>query len=401
MSDHRQWYAMARAETGDAAVIRIFGDIGESWWGDSVSAAQFAADLDEIGEVKALEVRLNSPGGDMFDGVAIYNTLRNHPARVTAYVDGLAASAASVVAMGADEVVMGTGTQLMIHDAWALSVGNADEMRAQAAVMDQLSDSMADIYADRTGGAAAEWRDTMRAESWFGADEAVEAGLADRVVKRDPKAGDTASDTGVAAAVRTSKFAAKVFRYQGRAHAPAPHAPARPGGSTSKGGAVAHEFTDEEFTALREKLGLGEDAATGDLLDALDDKLEQATKPAPAAEPVAASLPEGVVAIERNILDELRRDAAAGAAARAEQVRARRTSLVDAAARTGKIRAADRERWLKNLELDPEGYEDILAKLEPGLAVNTVEHGYDDGSVEAPDDAQAVVASPKYKGWTV
>jgi ATP-dependent protease ClpP protease subunit len=398
MSDHRQWYAMARAEASNSAVVRIFGDIGDSWVGDSVSAAQFAADLEEMGDVQALEVRLNSPGGDMFDGVAIYNTLRNHPAKVTAYVDGLAASAASVIAMGADELVMGTGTQLMIHDAWALSIGNADEMRAQAAVMDQLSDSMADIYADRTGGTPGEWRDAMRAESWYGADEAVQAGLADRVVKRDK---DT-SNTDVAAALRTSKIAAK-YRYQGRAHAPAPHAPARPGGSTSKGGAVAHEFTDEEFTALREKLGLGEDAAAGDLLDALDDKLEQALSPmqAPAAEPVAAKLPDGVVAIERGVLDELRRDAAAGAAARAEQVKARRTSLVDAAARTGKIRAADRERWLKNLELDPEGYEEILASLEPGLAVNTAERGYDDGSVEAPDDVQAVIASPKYKGWTV
>jgi ATP-dependent protease ClpP protease subunit len=397
MSDRRQWYAMARAEASDAAVIRIFGDIGDSWWGDSVSAAQFAEDLDEIGKVAQLEVRLNSPGGDMFDGVAIYNTLRNHPARVTAYVDGLAASAASVIAMGADELVMGTGTQLMIHDAWALSVGNADEMRAQAAVMDQLSDSMADIYADRAGGTADEWRNAMRDESWFGADEAVEAGLADRVVKRE-KATD---DTSVAAAVHSSKFAAKVFRYSGRAHAPAPHAPARPGGSTSKGGAVAHEFTDEEFTALREKLGLGEDAAAGDLLDALDEKLEQAPAAKAAEPPAAAQLPEGVVAIERNVLDELRRDAAAGAAARAEQVKARRLSLVDAAAATGKIRAADRERWLKNLELDPEGYEEILAKLEPGLAVNTVERGYDDGSVEAPDDVQAVVNSATYKGWTV
>jgi ATP-dependent protease ClpP protease subunit len=389
---------MARAEASDAAVIRIFGDIGDSWWGDSVSAAQFAEDLTEIGKVAQLEVRLNSPGGDMFDGVAIYNTLRNHPAKVTAYVDGLAASAASVIAMGADELVMGTGTQLMIHDAWALSVGNADDMRAQAAVMDQLSDSMADIYADRAGGTAAEWRDSMREESWYGADEAVKAGLADRVVKREK----ATEDTDVAAAVRSSKFAAKVFRYQGRAHAPAPHAPARPGGSTSKGGAVAHEFTDEEFTALREKLGLGEDAATGDLLDALDEKLEQAPKiEDEQREPVAARLPEGVVAIERGVLDELRRDAAAGAAARAEQVKARRTALVDAAAEAGKIRASDRTRWLKNLELDPEGYEDILASLEPGLAVNTTERGYDSGETETPDDVQAVVASPLYKGWNV
>jgi ATP-dependent protease ClpP protease subunit len=396
MSDRRQWFAMAKAETGDAAVIRIFGDVGDSFWGDSVSAQAFAQELDDLGDVKALEVRLNSPGGDMFDGVAIYNTLRNHPARVTAYVDGLAASAASVIAMGADEVVMGTGSQLMIHDAWVISAGNADEMRSQAAVMDQLSDSMADIYAERAGGTAAEWRDAMRAESWYGADEAVDAGLADRIAKRE-KATD---DVEVAAALRESKIAAR-YRFKGRAHAPTPKTPARPGGSTEKGGAVAHEFTDEEFTALREKLGLGEDAAAGDLLDALDETLAQATKPEPVAEPVAAKLPEGVVAIERNVLDELRRDAAAGAAARAEQVKARRVGLVEQATIAGKIRAADRDRWLKNLELDPEGYEEILANLEPGLAVNTSERGYNSAETEAPDDIQAVTASDKYKGWTV
>jgi hypothetical protein len=121
----RQWYEMIRAEAGGEATIRIFGDIGESWWGDSVSAAQFAKDLDEIGPVGTLNLRVNSPGGDMFDGVAIFNTLRNHEARKVIHVDGLAASAASVIAMAGDEVVMGTGTQLMIHNAWSFMVGDA------------------------------------------------------------------------------------------------------------------------------------------------------------------------------------------------------------------------------------------------------------------------------------
>jgi ATP-dependent protease ClpP protease subunit len=108
----RRWYEMVRAEAGDAATIRIFGDIGESWWGDSVSATSFADELDALGRnVRSIELRINSPGGDMFDGVAIYNTLRNHSARKTVYVDGLAASAASVIAMAGDEIVMGTGTQ--------------------------------------------------------------------------------------------------------------------------------------------------------------------------------------------------------------------------------------------------------------------------------------------------
>jgi Holliday junction resolvasome RuvABC ATP-dependent DNA helicase subunit len=103
------------------------------------------------------------------------------------------------------------------------------------------------------------------------------------------------------------------------------------------------------------------------------------------------------------VLADLRRDAAAGAAAREEQVKARRLTLVDAATEAGKIRAADRNRWLRNLELDPEGYEEILAQLEPGLAVNTTERGYNSGDVETTeqDEIKAVVESDKFKGWVV
>src|SRR4051812_40223017 len=196
----RQWYEIVRAEARDTAVIRIFGDIGSSWLSESVSAARFAQELDDLGGVNALEIRLNSPGGDMFDGVAIFNTLRNHQARKVVHVDGLAASAASVIAMAGDEVVMGTGTQLMIHNAWALIVGDAEDMRKQAGVMDGLNESMARIYADRAGGKPETWRAAMDEETWYLPEEAVQAGLADRVVRRESD--ETADDTAVAAMLR-------------------------------------------------------------------------------------------------------------------------------------------------------------------------------------------------------
>lgn len=403
--DHepRQWYELIRAESRDTAVIRIFGDIGESWWGDSVSAAQFARDLDALGSIATLEIRLNSPGGDMFDGVAIYNTLRTHAARKVMYVDGLAASAASVIAMAADELVMGTGTQLMIHNAWAFVVGDAEDMRKQATVMDGLNESMATIYADRAGGGSATWRSAMAEETWYGAQEAVDAGLADRVSRRE---GETApDDSAVAATLRRSAVAAR-YRFQGRAHAPAPKTPSRPAGQATEGGSV--EITDEDFTALRTSLGLGDDAAIGDVLDALaerasgseDEGTEGAQEQQDQADAVAARAAAGVVSLDSAALAALQADAALGRQAREEQVQARRVAAVDAAIASGRVVPARRDHWLAQIAADEEGVTATLAALHP--VFGTAEVGYDDGSVaDTGSSPEAVRGSTAYKNWKV
>jgi ClpP class serine protease len=129
----------------------------------------------------------------VFDGLAIYNALRSHPAQVTVTVDGLAASIASVIAMAGDRVVMNRGAMMMIHDASSLSVGNAQEMRATADLLDKASDNIASIYADRAGGTPEEWRGQMRAETWYLAAEAVDVGLADEAVT-DPEEDAASSD---------------------------------------------------------------------------------------------------------------------------------------------------------------------------------------------------------------
>lgn len=393
MSDApRQWYQLVRAEGSNTAVLRIFGDIGESWWGDSVSAAQFARDLDALGSVGTLEVRLNSPGGDMFDGVAIYNTLRTHKARKVMYVDGLAASAASVIAMAADELIMGTGTQLMIHNAWAFVIGDADDMRKQASVMDGLNESMASIYADRAGGDSAFWRDAMTEETWYGAQEAVDAGLADRVTTRAGE--DGPDDSEVAATLRRSAVAAR-FRFQGRAHAPAPKTPSRPAGQATEGGSV--EITDEDFAALREKLGLPEDAAIGDVLDALDDAEDNE---ADDGEKVAAAARSGVVTLDSAALSQLQADAALGRQAREEQVQARRVAKVDAAIKAGKVVPARRAHWLEQIEADEDGVTATLEGLTP--IFGTSEMGYDDGTVtDTSTTPEAVRSSKAYQDWKV
>ncbi len=154
-----------------------------SWFG--VNASDFVAELLSLGG-RDVDLHVNSPGGDVFDGLAILNTIRAYPGRVVAYVDGIAASAASFLVMGADEVVMQPNTELMIHDAWGMCLGNSADMRDMAERLDKVSDNIASIYAEKANGDVTEWRNRMRDEVWYSPDEALNAGLIDRVGGRAP-----------------------------------------------------------------------------------------------------------------------------------------------------------------------------------------------------------------------
>lgn len=146
-----QWSAAPlAAEADDPNTVSIYGVIGEDYWGDGFTAKRMAAALRSVGK-NAVTVNVNSPGGDMFEGLAIYNLLREHPAKVTVKVMGVAASAASVIAMAGDEVLMGTGSVMMIHNAWGLVVGNRHDFADAASVFETFDQSMASIYAARTG----------------------------------------------------------------------------------------------------------------------------------------------------------------------------------------------------------------------------------------------------------
>lgn len=138
------------AEADDPNTISIYGVIGEDMWGDGFTARRMAGGLRAVGQ-NAVTVNVNSPGGDMFEGLAIYNLLREHPYKVTVKVMGVAASAASVIAMAGDEVLMGTGSVMMIHNAWGLVIGNRHDFADAASVFETFDASMASIYAARTG----------------------------------------------------------------------------------------------------------------------------------------------------------------------------------------------------------------------------------------------------------
>jgi ATP-dependent Clp protease protease subunit len=160
--------------------ITIYGDIGESWWGESISANDIKNALKDV-TTDTITIRLNSPGGDAFDGIAIYNQLKNHSAKVIAHVDGLAASAASIIAMAADELIMNTGSMLMIHEASTFAWGTKSDIQKTLNALEGIDKSIADIYMTRFNGDLEELNTLVESESWFTANEAVEVGLADKV----------------------------------------------------------------------------------------------------------------------------------------------------------------------------------------------------------------------------
>lgn len=164
------------------AELRIYDDIGLG----GVSAAHIADQLEAI-TAPELDIRINSPGGSVFDGIAIYNAIERHPAKVTMHIDGLAGSAASFIAMAGDEIVINRYAKMMIHDASGIVIGAAADMGAMAGVLNMLSQTIAQVYADRAGGTTEHWRQAMLTETWYSADEAVKAGLADRIAGPAPR----------------------------------------------------------------------------------------------------------------------------------------------------------------------------------------------------------------------
>ncbi|MEK5215308.1 head maturation protease, ClpP-related [Psychrobacillus sp. FSL H8-0487] len=163
-------------ETTNATEITIYGIIGDSWWDDSVSAADIDNALKSInGDIV---INLNSPGGDAFDGIAIYNRLKKHDGKVIINIDGWACSAASVIAMAADELNMGMGSMIMIHEASTIVWGSKTDMRKEADVLDNLEDGIIDIYMTKANVEREEMRNMVDAETWFSAQKAIEIGFA-------------------------------------------------------------------------------------------------------------------------------------------------------------------------------------------------------------------------------
>lgn len=192
----RSWYEIRNIAGGDEADVYLYDEIG--MWG--VTANDFARDIRAI-KASTINLRLNSPGGEVFDGIAIFNTLKNHPAAVNVFVDGLAASSASFIAQAGDRIVMAKNATMMIHEPYGMAMGDAATMTKMAEELNLVGEQIAGIYADRaTETSAEDWRAAMVAETWYKAQDAVDAGLADEV------AGAPATKNAAVKVFNLSKF---------------------------------------------------------------------------------------------------------------------------------------------------------------------------------------------------
>jgi ATP-dependent Clp protease protease subunit len=172
-----------RAVGKKSAEVYLYDEIGASMWGGGISAKSVADEIKSLGQVETIQVRINSPGGDVFDGLAIYNTLARHPAHVETHIDGMALSIASVIAMAGNEVHMAENAMLMIHDPWTVAMGSADEFRKKADLMDQVKGNLVDTYARRAGLPAEQIAALMSEETWLTAKDAQHLGFVDEIAE--------------------------------------------------------------------------------------------------------------------------------------------------------------------------------------------------------------------------
>lgn len=355
MKTARQWFNIAppKAEAESAtANVYIYAEIGDSFWGDTVSAREFTKEIAAL-DVDTLRVFINSPGGAAWDGITIMNALRRHRARIEVTVDGIAASAASIIAMAGDHISMNRGSEMMIHRASGFAYGNAQTMTETAEILVKLDDSLADVYQARAGHDRAHWVNLMDAETWFTAEEAVTAGLADEWVD---------------APAATASFDMSRFKFAARAQAPAPQLEAPELPSSSEPGEPNRkeplDMSDTLKAGLRERLGVTDaNASEETLLAALDETLEERANDNPAP-----AIPANTSLIDSEVLANLQADAAQGRQAREEQNNARRDSIVNQAVQEGRIAPAARDAWRAQLDVNEEG----TATLLNSLATNTI-----------------------------
>lgn len=349
------------------ATIRMYGPIDSlgGWWG--ISTEDIGRVLDALPEsVTEIVLRINSPGGEVWEAMAILNMLGAHRASVIAVVDGIAASAASFIAAGCEQTVMSRGSQMMLHSPSLITWGNAVEMRKSADFLDTLERSMIEVYTDKAG--AQDWAAILAEETWLTAAEAVDLGLADRIAVVPD--GGTASTVGVededpavtTVTVESDDDAdARIHAAAARARATAIQLPSssEPGTPNRKENVVTHD--EEPQDGVNDRLGTTEAEHSEESVAAVPAAVTPPTTP-------TAALPEGIVAIDATVLAELQRNARQGADARVEQDRQRRDGIVATALQDGRITAASRDNFRALLDSDEAGTTATLASL----AKNTV-----------------------------
>lgn len=369
------WFRIQQAaDKKRSAEVWIYDRIGRSWFEDGTDAKSFARKLAGL-DVDQITLHINSPGGDAFDGVAIYNTLHDHPADVHVVVDGLAASAASYIAQAGKTIKMNKAAQMMIHRASGICIGNAKDMTDFADVLGKLDSSIAGIYHSRAGGQLDDWLAAMTGETWYTAAEAVQAGLADEAVAETP-----------AEPKARASFDLRIFAYAGRDAAPPPKItdrtdpPAPPEPPKKKGAGM-------DPAKLREAFGLAADASDDEVSAAItaENLVPPAAAPPgnqgdpPAGDPPPAGGPPpapprkpradegGAVYVDPAQLAELRRMAAQGEEALRRMKEQECSAVLDAAIKAGKFPPSRREHYEKRWASDPDGTKEEINALQAGV----------------------------------
>jgi ATP-dependent Clp endopeptidase proteolytic subunit ClpP len=372
---------------GGVVTLRLYDPI-DSYGGEwGVSAKEFAAAVDALPEgTTQINLLINSPGGEVWDGLAILNTLRKHPARVVAVVEGIAASAASFIAAGCDELAMARNSELYIHNAWGYASGDADDMRAAAEDLERLDRNIAAIYAEKSGQTVEFWLAEMPRDRFMSAEEAVESGLADRIE-------GTADAPAARALFDLSAFARRGDR-QPRANLTTQlPVSTEPGDPNRKDDLVAY---DDLTAGIRERLGVTETDLTDEqLLAALDESLAERAEPTTTtvADPDAAPATEGAVLVEAGALAELQRQARLGASAYAAAETARHEGIVQKAINEGRIAPASRAHFLALIAKDEVGATAALNSFPKGT-IPVAELGHSES--ETVTDTQRLTAKA---GW--
>jgi ATP-dependent Clp protease, proteolytic subunit ClpP len=387
--------------------LLLYGEIG---W--EVRASEFVPAIDAVTD-SHIDLHISSPGGDVFEALAIMNALKEHPSTKTVYIDGLAASAASFIAVGiGGEVIMRPGAEMMIHNAQGGAWGDMNDMHAIIERLESASATIADIYAAKTGTDAETWRAAMDAETWFSADEALVAGLVDKV----EAAGEGVDNRKLAGVSNTVRGG----RYRRREDAPAPQ-PAlmnRRGAREEKPmsfidklkaalGADPNTSQDDLLTLVNVAVaGFNPEVAVKDnqseetvtaetASDDEENQEEVAVKDNPSEEPETESIDAfgDVVTIDRGVYEDLLKRAATGDASVERDHQMEVAAMVDTAIKAGKVLAARRDALIAQGLEDTTALKNHLAKLAPGT-IPVSEKGWV-GSVGVDADEENVKLAEK------
>lgn len=390
-AESRQWYSVQNsASDPKAADVEIYDDIIPFV---GVNAADFRSEIRALGDgIDTINLHVHSRGGNVYEAVAIMNTLRQHPARVVTTVDSIAASAAGFIAVGAsDELNVAENAEIMAHLPWVLAIGDAADMRKTADRLDQIGKNIASIFAERAGGTLDEWMAVLTEETWWSAQEAVDAGIADTVIKAPKR--KAAAKPGA-----RNSFDLSVFNHAGRSDAPAPRIPQAHNETpqTADPAAEAEKGKEPTVASLSEsalqKLGLTADADDSAIEEAINTLAERPTTvvnnaaPEPTVEDVKNVADKfGLTVVDKEVHDKLVADAAAGAEARAQQVREANDRIISEALAKGKIGPASQQKWREELDKSPETVTALLESLpENSLPVSEIGHGVT--SESGPED---------------